>query len=356
MTQSEFPFPELAEREDLIDRVPLPKGKGVHPNVLAAVLRELGRYRESFEKQQRIASRLRLCRDQVRRAVKILSQLGYITCEKKYCEAVEATRNHSRVVWEDVRRAAESGKCPPLPDKSESTVATNPSERCDKSGVSVATNRDERCDKSGVSVATNPGERCDNSGIRTLYRKINNLSHRSTATTELMRALEEAGCEQPVLAIEDAEQRGLTDEQLLEAAYVVQHTKELKGGALLYWIRRGGWPRSGVRSAEEIYHSRCERAESIRQQARSDAKSHEKSNGQPLPDWLVGGVIAQRLTDAGLDDHLTQQELENHQRYVTARTSEPEKSRREPASESINPNAESSREMLERMQQETHEQ
>lgn len=126
------------------------------------------------------------------------------------------------------------------------------------------------------------------------------------------RGVKAAGCELAPVAVSEAKSRGIGPEQLAQAAYVVRHTDGLDGGAILFWIRNGGWPKSGVRSAAEIRSRREQLAASRRQSVRVDASARSP----PPEDWFVAGVCAKRLLELGLDEFLTDEERSGYQRMT----------------------------------------
>lgn len=130
---------------------------------------------------------------------------------------------------------------------------------------------------------------------------------------EAEQALGAAGCELPRAAVEEAQQRGLSPQELLCAAYVVSHTPQLSGGALMFWIRKGGWPTSGIPTAQVLRQRRAEAAGKIRDSVYSDARTR----APPPPPQLVDAVCARRLREAGLSDLLTPEELDHERHQLT---------------------------------------
>ena len=133
---------------------------------------------------------------------------------------------------------------------------------------------------------------------------------------ELELAIADAGCECPKLALREATTMRVRRSDLLDACFVVRHSDKLSGGALLAWIRNGGWPVSGIRTADQIRTARAARADQLRAAVRDEAG---RSSHDP-PAWIVSAVCAKRLTENNLSDQVTDDERTNATRLQRERS------------------------------------
>jgi hypothetical protein len=134
---------------------------------------------------------------------------------------------------------------------------------------------------------------------------------------ELIAELESAGCECPKMAVQEATRHRVKRSELIDACYVVRHTQGLSGGALLFWIRNGGWPATKVKSAEQLRADRRRRADEIRSCVRRDAREATRPPpAQPIPEWRILAVSARRLGEAKLEEFITGDEHQASQRMA----------------------------------------
>ncbi|EMI41690.1 hypothetical protein [Rhodopirellula sp. SWK7] len=129
-----------------------------------------------------------------------------------------------------------------------------------------------------------------------------------TTTTEVFdsvfKPLKDAGVERVRALINESKRCGVSPDELADAAYVVAYTPGLTGGAIFDYVRSGGWPVSGVRSAEHIRNERATRSHAIRKSVAADAAR----SGKAIPDWYIAAVIARRLIERELDEFVTADE------------------------------------------------
>lgn len=110
-------------------------------------------------------------------------------------------------------------------------------------------------------------------------------------TTRTEAAVKAAGVERVRSLLGEAAERGVSSAELIDAAFVVQHWTALEPGALFDWVRSGGWPISGVPTADVLRHERRKAAEAIRSRVRGDAAQRTP---QP-PEEVIQAVICKRL-------------------------------------------------------------
>ncbi len=106
--QMEFPFPKYDERERWLNAIQFAGDrKGVSDCVLSAVLRQIGKYPESFAKQETIANAVKVRVRTIQRALHVLEQLDLVVTVRRWNEKARATLNHHRINWEELRRQSQ---------------------------------------------------------------------------------------------------------------------------------------------------------------------------------------------------------------------------------------------------------
>jgi hypothetical protein len=117
-------------------------------------------------------------------------------------------------------------------------------------------------------------------------------------------AVRAAGVDAWARLVDRARENGYTPAELIDDAYVVQHSGKLKPGALFYRITDRGrcWPTSGVPTAETVRRTRSTRADAIRSKAAADAPP-----GTPYA--VLVAVTVDRLERAGLVEMVSDREM-----------------------------------------------
>jgi hypothetical protein len=116
-------------------------------------------------------------------------------------------------------------------------------------------------------------------------------------------AVRAAGVDAWARLVDTARANGYTPAELIDDAYVVQHSGKVKPGALMYRVSDRGrcWPTSGVPNAETVRRTRSARADAIRSKAAADAP-----HGTPYA--VLVAVTVDRLERAGLSEFITPRE------------------------------------------------
>jgi hypothetical protein len=120
--------------------------------------------------------------------------------------------------------------------------------------------------------------------------------------TEAAEAIRSAGVDHWRAVLAACREFGVSPGELIDAAFVVRHTARLSPGALLSWVRSGGWPCGGVETAEAIRRRRSERAEGIRRKTTAEAPANCTAT-------RLAAVVGRRLNAEGLADLATAEEL-----------------------------------------------
>jgi len=101
--------------------------------------------------------------------------------------------------------------------------------------------------------------------------------------TDARAAMETSGVKRIDDTIAKAITKGITPEELIEAAYVADADPDLLPGASVYWVDKGDWPREGVQSAEWWRAKRSR--ETVARQSADETRMRERHRRDVCREW-----------------------------------------------------------------------